>query len=94
MRAQRSSERADKAIEAREKDKADLEAYDSDDDENEFVKISLQDYQKLKRVKLSEKANSNLFSEEVKQEVQNQQQNEPVFLGRSAAMNQLQSEFQ
>ena len=57
----RIREREEKFAAAKAKLEADLEAYKSDDDDFTSVKISLQDYEVLKRAKVLEHANPNLF---------------------------------
>ena len=57
----RIREREEKFAATKAKLEADLEAYNSDDDDYTSVKISLQDYEVLKRAKVLEHANPNLF---------------------------------
>ena len=57
----RIKEREEKFATAKAKLEADLEAYNSDDDDFTSVKISIKDYDVLKRAKLLEQANPNLF---------------------------------
>ena len=57
----RIKEREEKCAAAKAKLEADLEAYNSDDDDFTSVKISIKDYDVLKRAKLLEQANPNLF---------------------------------
>jgi deoxyadenosine/deoxycytidine kinase len=54
MKLERAREKEQKAMEYREKLEADHEAYNSDDQEVTTVKISLKDYQTLKRAKYLE----------------------------------------
>ena len=58
----RITEREAKFAAVKAKLEADMDAYNSDDDDYTSVKISLQDYDVLKRAKLLERANPNIFN--------------------------------
>ena len=62
MKLERAREKEQKAMEYREKLEADHEAYNSDDQEVTTVKISLKDYQTLKRAKYLEGVEGKLMS--------------------------------
>ena len=58
----RIKEREAKFAAVKAKLEADMDAYNSDDDDYTSVKISLKDYDVLKRAKLLERANPNIFN--------------------------------
>ena len=65
----RIREREERFAAAKAKLEADLEAYNSDDDDFTSVKISIKDYDVLKRAKLLEQANPNLFGGQYKEDL-------------------------
>ena len=58
----RIKEREVKFAAVKAKLEADMDAYNSEDDDYTSVKISLKDYDVLKRAKLLERANPNIFN--------------------------------
>ena len=58
----RIKEREAKFAAVKAKLEADMDAYNSEDDDYTSVKISLKDYDVLKRAKLLERANPNIFN--------------------------------